>query len=67
MEFEYNRHGTTSLRGFFNVAFDCMEAPYLYPTWAKEDFVKAVETLVGFVLKICRFENKKQPTTFYVL
>lgn len=46
MEFEYIRHGTTSLIGFFDVATGCMESPYLNPTRTEEDFVKAVETLI---------------------
>lgn len=46
MEFEYIRHGTTSLIGFFDVATGRMEAPYLNPTRTEEDFVKAVSTLV---------------------
>ena len=47
MEFEYIRHGTTSLIGFFDVATGRMEAPYLNPTRTEEDFVKAVSALVG--------------------
>lgn len=46
MEFEYIRHGTTSLIGFFDVATGRMEKPYLNPTRTEEDFVKAVRTLV---------------------
>lgn len=46
MEFEYIRHGTTSLIGFFDVATGRMEAPYLNPTRTEEDFVKAVSALV---------------------
>ena len=46
MEFEYIRHGTTSLIGFFDVASGRMEAPYLNSTRTEEDFVKAVEALV---------------------
>lgn len=47
MEFEYVRHGTTSLIGFFDVATGRMEMPYLNPTRTEDDFVKAVETLIG--------------------
>lgn len=47
MEFEYIRHGTTSLTGFFDVATGRMEAPYLNCTRMEEDFVKAVESLVN--------------------
>lgn len=46
MEFEYIRHGTTSLIGFFDVAAGRMEKPYLNPTRTEEDFVKAVRALV---------------------
>ena len=46
MEFEYIRHGTTSLIGFFDVVTGRMEAPYLNPTRTEEDFVKAVSALV---------------------
>lgn len=47
MEFEYIRHGTTSLIGFFDVASGRMEVPYLNPTRTEEDFVRAVEALVN--------------------
>lgn len=47
MEFEYIRHGTTSLIGFFDVASGRMEVPYLNPTRTEEDFVKAVKALVS--------------------
>ena len=46
-EFEYIRHGTTSLIGFFDVASGRMEVPYLNPTRTEEDFVKAVKALVS--------------------
>ena len=46
MEFEYIRHGTTSLIGFFHVATGKMKTPYFNSTRTEEDFVKAVETLV---------------------
>ena len=47
MEFEYIRHGTTSLIGFFNVATGRKEAPYLNHTRTEEDFVKAEGTLIN--------------------
>lgn len=47
MEFEYIRHGTTSLIGFFDVATGRMEMPYLNSTRTEEDFVEAVKALVG--------------------
>lgn len=47
MEFEYIRHGTTSLIRFFDVATDRMEMPYLNSTRTKDDFVEAVKALVG--------------------
>ncbi len=46
LEFEYIRHGTTSLIGFFDVATGRIESPYLNQTRTEEDFVKAVSTLV---------------------
>ena len=46
MEFEYIRHGTTSLIGFFDVATGRMESPYLNKTRTDEDFVEAVRKLV---------------------
>lgn len=46
MEFEYIRHGTTSLIGFFDVATGRMEMPYLNTTRTEEDFVEAVKALV---------------------
>ncbi len=46
-EFEYIRHGTTSLIGFFDVATGRMEAPYLNQTRTEEDFVTAVCELVA--------------------
>ena len=46
MEFEYIRHGTTSLIGFFDVATGRMESPYLNPTRTEEDFVNAIRALV---------------------
>lgn len=46
MEFEYIRHGTTGLIGFFDVATGRMETPYLNPTRTEEDFVDAMRVLV---------------------
>ena len=46
MEFEYIRHGTTSLIGFFDIATGRMETPYLNDTRTEEDFLKAVKALV---------------------
>jgi transposase len=47
IEFEYIRHGTTGLIGFFDVATGRMVAPYLNQTRTEEDFVKAVQALIG--------------------
>jgi len=47
IEFEYIRHGTTSLIGFFHVATGKMETPYFNSTRTEEDFIKAVEALVN--------------------
>ncbi len=47
MEFEYVRHGTTSLIGFFDIATGRMEMPYLNPARTEEDFVKAVKALIN--------------------
>lgn len=47
IEFEYVRHGTTSLIGFFDVATGRVQAPYLNATRTEEDFVKAVEGLIS--------------------
>ncbi len=47
MEFEYIRHGTTSLIGFFNVATGRVETPYLNQTRTEADFVSAIRTLVN--------------------
>lgn len=46
VEFEYIRHGTTSLIGFFDVASGRLESPYLNATRTEEDLVKAVRALV---------------------
>ena len=45
MEFEYIRHGTIRLIGFFDVATGRMEKPYLNPTRTEEDFVEAIRAL----------------------
>lgn len=42
MEFEYIRHGTTSLIGFFNVATGRLYEPYINQTRNEEDFCQAV-------------------------
>ncbi len=47
MEFEYIRHGTTSLIGFFDIAAGRMEMPYLNHTRTEKGFVKAVEALIN--------------------
>ena len=47
MEFEYIRHGTTSLIGFFDVATGRVEMPYLNSTRTEGDFVEAVKALAG--------------------
>lgn len=46
MEFEYIRHGTTSLTGFFNVVTGEMAAPYLNSTRTEEDFVAALKAVI---------------------
>lgn len=45
MEFEYIRHGTTSLIGFFDVATGRMEMPYLNSTRTEEDFGGSRESI----------------------
>ncbi len=47
IEFEYVRHGTTSLIAFFDVAKGRLEAPYLNQTRTESDFVSAVRELVN--------------------
>ncbi len=42
MDFEYIRHGTTSLIGFFDIALGTVYPPYLNQTRTEEDFCKAV-------------------------
>jgi len=46
MEFEYIRHGTTNLIGFFNVATGSLYAPYLNQTRSEDDFCKAVSDIL---------------------
>lgn len=47
MEFEYVRHGTTSLIGFFNVAAGSLYPPFLNPTRNEEDFCRAVRDVLN--------------------
>lgn len=47
IEFEYIRHGTTTLIGFFDVATGQIVSPFLNPTRTEEDFSTAVRRLVG--------------------
>lgn len=42
MEFEYIRHGTTSLIGFFNIATGSLYTPYLNQTRNEEDFCNSI-------------------------
>ena len=46
MEFEYIRHGTTSLIGFFEVAAGKIFPPYLNETRGESDFCEAVRQVV---------------------
>lgn len=46
MEFEYIRHGTTSLTGFFEVATGKIFPPYLNETRGESDFCEAVRQVV---------------------
>lgn len=46
MEFEYIRHGTISMIGFFNVANGTIYSPYLNATRKEEDFCEAVRQVV---------------------
>ena len=46
-EFEYIRHGTVSLIGFFDVVTGRLEYPYLNKTRTAEDFVRALEQLIN--------------------
>lgn len=45
-EFDYIRHGTTSLTGFFNVTTGQMAEPYLNQTRTEEDFVAALRAVI---------------------
>ena len=45
-EFEYIRHGTTSLIGFFDVVTGKIVCPYLNKTRTADDFVKALTDLI---------------------
>ena len=45
-EFDYIRHGTTSLTGFFNVVTGKMATPYLNATRTEEDFVAALKAVI---------------------
>jgi len=47
MEFEYIRHGTTSLIGCFDIAEGFLYAPYLNQTRTEEDFCKAIQEVVS--------------------
>ncbi len=46
MEFEYIRHGTTSLIGCFNIAGGFIYHPYLNLTRTEEDFCMAINEVV---------------------
>lgn len=46
-EFEYIRHGTTSLIAFLRIADGSIHAPYLNDTRNEEDFCNAVKQLVA--------------------
>lgn len=46
IEFEYIRHGTTSLIGFFDIASGKMAAPFLNQTRTEVDFRNAVNGLI---------------------
>jgi len=45
-EFEYIRHGTTSLIGFFDVVTGRIQKPYLNSTRTADDFASALEALL---------------------
>ncbi len=49
IEFEYTRHGTTSLTGAVNVATGKMECYQIQPTRKEEDFVNFIDKLCGQV------------------
>ena len=46
-EFEYIRHGTTSLIGFFDIVTGKLECPYLNKTRTADDFVNALSMLIN--------------------
>lgn len=46
IEFEYIRHGTTSLIGFLDVSSGQMEPPFLNDTRTEEDFVNALKDVI---------------------
>lgn len=46
MDFEYIRHGTTSLIGFFDVATGKIYPPYLNETRGEADFCEAVRQII---------------------
>lgn len=46
LDFEYIRHGTTSMIGFFNVAKGTVYSPYLNRTRTEEDFCEAVRRVI---------------------
>lgn len=46
MDFEYIRHGTTSLIGFFHIATGKVYSPYLNETRTEADFCEAVRKVV---------------------
>ena len=47
IEFEYIRHGTTSLIGFFDVSSGRVEPPFLNDTRTEEDFVDALKEVIS--------------------
>ena len=47
IEFEYIRHGTTSLIGFFDVVTGKVVDPYLNDTRTEIDFVAALDAIVN--------------------
>ena len=50
IEFEYTRHGTTTLIGFFDVAIGKV-VHYLNPTRTEQDFAAAIELQIGYAPK----------------
>lgn len=47
IEFEYIRHGTTSLIGFFDIVTGKMADPYLKATRTETDFVEALDAVIS--------------------